>query len=141
MRDLPPISAEDIAEDEADALMAKIADGIVRRRLAVPAVLFLETCKPLNFVGSQVMMAFHPFVASFVKGDDYRKVALLMERDANVEELLQRIERLEASSKADPNVDDSTDGDATGPPTPGRVGRLWQRVRGTSQQSGANVDE
>jgi hypothetical protein len=140
VRDIVPIVAEDIAEDEADALLAKIADGIVSRRLAVPAVLFLETCKPLNFVGSQLMMAFHPFVASFVKGDDYRKVALLMERDANVEELLLRIERLEAGSSPGANAG-KLGPDAGGSPKRGNVAKLWARVRGKSNESGATGDE
>ena len=133
MRDILPISADDIDDDEADALLDKIADGIVRRRLAVPAVLFLETCKPLNFVGSQARMAFHPFVTAFVKGDEFRKVALLMEKDANVEELLQRIERREGSATAD--------AERATPPKSGKVARLWQRVTGRSGESGANADE
>jgi hypothetical protein len=140
VRDLVPIAAEDIPADEAAAMLDKIADGIVRRRLAVPAVLFLETCKPLNFVGSQAMMALHPFVAAFVKGDDYRKVALLMERDANVEELLQRIERLEGSAKRGRDGD-AGGGQAAAGSKSGKVARLWRRARGTSHQSGANVDE
>ena len=124
MRDMAPVVAEDVPEEEAEALLEMLADGIVQRRLAVPAVLLLETCKPLYFVGSQIMIAFHPFVAAFVKGDDYRKVALLMEKDANVEDLLQRVERKEASVKAEHAADRATRrGD-------GRLARVWARIRG-----------
>jgi hypothetical protein len=121
MRDMAPIVAEDVPEEEAEALLEKLADGIVRRRLAIPAVLLLETCKPLNFVGSQAMIALHPFVAAFVKGDDYRKVALLMEQDANVEDLLQRVERKEAAVKAAEKRERNGDG---------KFARAWARVRG-----------
>ncbi|MBT3270166.1 hypothetical protein HN371_23675 [Candidatus Poribacteria bacterium] len=121
MREMVPVVAEDVPEEEAEALLEKLADGIVRRQLAIPAVLLLETCKPLNFVGSQAMIALHPFVAAFVKGDDYRKVALLMEEDANVEELLQRVERKEAAVKAAEKRERSGDG---------TFARAWARVRG-----------
>lgn len=138
MRDMAPVVAEEVPKDEADALLEKLAEGIVQRRLAVPAVLFLETCKPLNFVGSQLMMAFHPFVAAFVKGDEYRKVALLMEDDAVVEELLQRVERKDASVKARERKDRAEARLASGPRG---VKRLWTRVLGRADQRGGDGHE
>lgn len=127
MREMVPVVAEDVPEDEADALLEKLAEGIVQRRLAIPAVLFMETCKPLNFVGSQMMMAFHPFVASFVKGDDYRKAALLMEDDGKVEELLQRVERKEAGVKA--RRAEQRREDKKSRPKGGIIARMWSRAR------------
>jgi hypothetical protein len=95
-RKTEPLVPEDIPPDEVNALLGKLAEGIVRRRMTTPAILALEMCRPLNFVGSQVMIALNPFVAAFFDASDYRKVALLLERDENLDRLLHRIEELDA---------------------------------------------
>lgn len=90
-----PVVLDDIPEDEQHALLEKLAQWIVRRNLTTPAVLFLETGKPLNFLGSQLLIAFSPFVQAFFKGEKYHKIALILEKDENVELLLQLIEQSE----------------------------------------------
>ncbi len=88
-----PIVLEDIPEDEQHALLENLAQWIVRRSLTTPAILILETGKPLNFLGSQLLIAFSPFVQAFFKGEKYHKIALILEKDENVELLLQYIEK------------------------------------------------
>lgn len=88
-----PRVLEDIPEAEQRALLEKLAHWIVRRQLTAPAILFLETGKPLNFLGSQLMLAFSPFVQAFFKGEQYHKLALILEKDENVEMLIQLIEK------------------------------------------------
>ncbi|MBM3213781.1 hypothetical protein FJZ36_02550 [Candidatus Poribacteria bacterium] len=95
-----PVSAEEIPPEEASQLLDRMADAIVRRGMSAPALFALEMCKPLNFVGSQVMIALSPIVTAFLDRESYRKVALLLERDEHLEGLLQRIERLEAVAHA-----------------------------------------
>ncbi len=90
-----PVVLDDIPEDEQHDLLEKLAQWIVRRNLTTPAILFLETGKPLNFLGSQLLIAFSPFVQAFFKGDKYHKLALILEKDENVELLLQLIEQSE----------------------------------------------
>ncbi len=90
-----PVVLDDIPEDEQHALLEKLAQWIVRRNLTTPAILFLETGKPLNFLGSQLLIAFSPFVQAFFKGEQYHKLALILEKDENVELLLQLIEQSE----------------------------------------------
>ncbi len=87
-----PTVLEDIPESEQHALLEKLAHWITRRSLTAPAILFLETGKPLNFLGSQLLIAFSPFVQAFFKGDQYHKIALILEKDENVELLIQLIE-------------------------------------------------
>ena len=83
---------EDIPESEQRALLEKVATWIVRRGLTTPAILFLETGKPLNFLGSQLLIGFSPFIQAIFKGDEYQKFALILEKDANVELLIELIE-------------------------------------------------
>ncbi|MGE5179402.1 MAG: hypothetical protein ACM3PF_09940 [Bacteroidota bacterium] len=65
----------------------------MRYRMTVPAILFLESVKPLSFVGSQAMYFFEPMVRALFQVPEYERFASLMERRESVEELLVRIER------------------------------------------------
>ncbi len=87
-----PLLLEDIPESEQRALLEKVATWIVRRGLAPVAILFLETGKPINFLGSQILIGFSPFIQAIFKGDEYQKFALILEKDANVELLIELIE-------------------------------------------------
>ena len=60
--------------------------------MTVPAIFFLESVKPLSFVGSQALHFFEPMVHAFFPVRDYEHFALLMERRENLEALLVRIE-------------------------------------------------
>ena len=94
-----PVILDDIPDEEQQALLEKVARQIVKRRLTVPAILFLETCKPLNFLGSQILIALNPFVQSIFNTAEYQKFALIIEKDANVELLIRLIEDLDRGEK------------------------------------------
>jgi hypothetical protein len=64
----------------------------VRHRMTVPAIFFLESVKPLSFVGSQALHFFEPMVHAFFQVRDYERFAMMMERRENLEALLVRIE-------------------------------------------------
>ncbi len=84
-----------IPADE-DAVMEKVAKKVVERHMAVPAIMFLESIKPLNYIGAQAMIFFEPIVQSIFVIKDYNVFRRAMERRENVEILLQKIERLDA---------------------------------------------
>lgn len=90
--DIPTV-IDDIPEDEQRALLEKLAQWVVKKNLTTPAILFLETGKPLNFLGSQLLIAFSPFIQAFFKGEQYQKIALILEKDDNVELLIELIEK------------------------------------------------
>ena len=79
-----------------EEILDKLAHKVVRWRMTVPAILFLESVKPLNFVGSQMLVFFEPFVQTFFTVRDYNEFVRMMEERENVERLLQRIEKLDA---------------------------------------------
>jgi hypothetical protein len=60
--------------------------------MTVPAIFFLESMKPLSFVGSQAMHFFEPMVHAFFPVRDYERFAILMEQRENLEVLLVKIE-------------------------------------------------
>jgi len=87
--------SEDGLSPEDAAFLERLARWIAVRGLSVPAILFLESSKPLNFVGSQFLFFFEPMVKIFVGGEGYTRFARLMERRESVEDFLQKIESAE----------------------------------------------
>jgi len=93
-----PILVEDIPVEEQKRILEKVAKGIVKRQLTAPAIFFFEICKPLNFIGSQLLYAVSPFVQAILKGNEYKKFALIIERDDNFEMLIKLIEKYNQES-------------------------------------------
>lgn len=87
---------------EEQGWLALIADRVVKRRLAAPAVLLLQSAKPVNFVGSQVLVFFKPIISMVFAPDRCDQAAELISRRQSIEALLQMIEEREALSDAAP---------------------------------------
>lgn len=82
---------------EEEAVLEMVAKKVVAWRMAVPAILFLESVKPLNYIGSQMMVFFEPIMSIFsIK--EYNNFRLAMERRENVENLLKKIEKYDAAA-------------------------------------------
>lgn len=85
--------------EEDKKLMEKLAGLVVSRRLTAMAVFFLESSKPLSFIGSQFLVFMQPFIQSFFNFQEYDRITALMEDKNNVELLIQYIETQEAGRK------------------------------------------
>jgi len=83
-------------EEQDYELLLNLARKTVRRRLSVPAIFFLESTKPLSYVGSQAMVFFGPFVRLLFESPNYYRYSEMLEDRANLELLLQMIEDLES---------------------------------------------
>ncbi len=70
----------DYLTDEQVELFGRLADRVVNLGFALPAVLFLETMRPVNFIGSQVMLFFHPMLRSFFTLREYDLLQQALER-------------------------------------------------------------
>jgi len=88
-------TSEPIPEDE-DRILNKVAERVVRWKMSVPAIVFLESMKPLNYIGSQTLVFFEPIVQSVFNFKDYDTFQRAMERRENVERLMQKIEAADA---------------------------------------------
>ncbi|HEY3198098.1 MAG TPA: hypothetical protein VGJ57_08790 [Nitrospirales bacterium] len=69
-----PLSPADLA------LLERVADAIVQRGMAAPAVLFLESLGPMNFLGSQALHFLTPILSVVFAQREVERVALLLER-------------------------------------------------------------
>jgi len=82
--------------EEEDAVLEKVAKKVVEWRMAVPAIVALESMKPLNYIGAQAMVFFEPIVQTIFNIRDYNTFRVALERRENMENLLQKIEKYDA---------------------------------------------
>mgnify|MGYP001562322087 CR=1 FL=1 len=81
-----PLSIED------EALLDRLAAEVAKRRMQAPAILFLESVKPLNFVGSQALVFLQPLVGALFSTVQWERVTAILERREALELLIRRIE-------------------------------------------------
>lgn len=94
-KDSPP----SLTEQEAE-ILRKLAAKVVEWKMTVPAIIFLESIKPLNYIGAQALVFFEPFVQTLFNFKDYDTFREMMERRESVEQLLLKIEELDAVALA-----------------------------------------
>ena len=80
---------------EQEKLLDRIAARVVGWRMATPAIMFLESVKPMNYVGSQMLVFFEPFVRAIFNFKEYSIFTEIMQERQNVEVLLVKIEKLD----------------------------------------------
>ena len=110
------MAADPVAVSEADlALLDRLATRVVELHMEVPAILTLETAKPLSVIAGQSMVFFEPMVQSLFSFPDYRRFALLVERREVIEALIRLIEEkadrartARRARKAGPPASDTT---------------------------------
>ena len=90
----PEVAPEDVA------LLDRLAARIAELRLETPAILALETARPLSLVAGQAMVFFEPIVQALFRLPDYRRWAELVERRECLGVLVERIEARAAERQA-----------------------------------------
>ncbi|MDP9131628.1 MAG: hypothetical protein M3M98_00650 [Nitrospirota bacterium] len=74
------------------ALLERVAEAIVARRMATPATLFLESLGPMNFLGSQALHFLSPIIECALSGTELTQIARLLERRDSIPRLVALIE-------------------------------------------------
>ena len=88
------LAATEAELDDGDrAFLDELADGIAKRRLTPAAVFFLESMKPMGWVGSQLLLFLRPLVA-IIWHDPVRwdRAQRILEKRGAIELLLRRLE-------------------------------------------------
>lgn len=85
--------------DEDVALMERTAQALVQRRLAVPALMFLETVSPMNMVSASMLQLMSPAWRAVLPGSRIDGLAALLERRDALPELMRRIEAAEQARR------------------------------------------
>ena len=84
------IQDEWTAED--DVLLERVADAVVKRGMAAPAAVFLESLGPMNFLGSQALHFMAPILECAFSAKEVTRVARLLERRDTLARLLSLID-------------------------------------------------
>lgn len=94
------VDSADVAEpNEGQRSAAEaVCRQVVRRRLTTPALICLESFRPLNYLIAQGMHAAMPFVSMLTAADGPRRFATFLEHRGSFEYLCRRIEELEAEA-------------------------------------------
>ncbi len=82
------------------ALLQRVADAVVQRRMAAPAVVFLESLGPMSFLGSQALHFFAPIIELAFSAHEVSQVAALLERRDTTVRLIALIEAASAPQGA-----------------------------------------
>ncbi|MBI1795972.1 MAG: hypothetical protein HY076_08955 [Candidatus Eisenbacteria bacterium] len=90
----PTPDAEDLA------LLDRAAARIVELHMEVPAILTLESVRPLTLVAGQAMIFFEPMVQALFRLGDYRRFTALIERRGTPPLLIERIERAAEAARS-----------------------------------------
>ena len=88
-----PLTAED------RQLLSRVAVAVASRGMAVPAVLFLSSIRPLNSIGSQALVFLRPFLVPLLNQADYDRMTAILDRREGIEALVEQIEAAQASDK------------------------------------------
>jgi hypothetical protein len=82
--------------DADHKLLARLAQKIVARQMAVPALLFLGSVRPLNSIGSQAMVFLRPFLSGLLNPANYDRMTEIMDRREGIGALMDAIEAEQA---------------------------------------------
>lgn len=85
----------EVTEERKKFLINKIAQKVIDYRLSPVAIVFLESSKPLSFLGNQFMIFMQPFYRALFSYREYEEIAAMLEDRNNIEALICEIERLE----------------------------------------------
>jgi hypothetical protein len=88
------LSMEDVG------LMERMAEVIVKRGMAAPATLFLESMGPMSFLGSQALHFFTPIIDVAFNAKEVEQVARLLERRDSAARLIALIEAQSGTMRA-----------------------------------------
>lgn len=92
--------ANELGEEETQALLDKCAGEIRRRQLEAPAIVFLEMHKPISNVFAHAGLTMAPFLVPLFGFDFVNDYSNLLQKRDNVERLILMLE--EARSVAGP---------------------------------------
>jgi len=77
------------------AVILKLVAVIQKRKLTLPATMFLECAQPLNYIGSQMMVFFRPFLTFFFTPADYDIFQGILERREGIKRIIEELEKID----------------------------------------------
>ncbi|RME78060.1 MAG: hypothetical protein D6785_12265 [Planctomycetota bacterium] len=88
----PIVTQPDVDPEKAKEVFEKAAEKIVKWNLTTPAILFLESFRPMNLVGAHVFLFFQPLLQVIFSLPDSEIFAHLMMHRENMDRFITTIE-------------------------------------------------
>jgi hypothetical protein len=79
-------------QEQSEQLLEQISQQICRWRLTLPAIIFLQTTRPLSFLASQTLLLCQPLISAFYDAPQIAGYADLLADRTNVDRLVARLE-------------------------------------------------
>ncbi|KAB2836438.1 MAG: hypothetical protein F9K48_01865 [Candidatus Brocadia sp.] len=76
-------------------LIQKLTMIMKKRRLTIPATLFLESAQPLNYIGSQMMVFFRPLLTFFFALAEYDLPQGILEKREGIKRVIEELEKID----------------------------------------------
>jgi len=86
--------------DGPPQVLEQVAQALILRRMAAPAIFALESTRPLSFVASQALMVLGPLVQALLPLPRYQEFCEALEDRRNVDWLIARLEQNEVAEDA-----------------------------------------
>jgi len=93
------LKEEEGFSDDEITFMEKVAEFICRRQLEAAAIMGLVSCKPIGFLGSQLLIFLQPFLTPFFNEMQYQRLVNILSKREGIETFVQILERKSAESK------------------------------------------
>jgi len=85
----------EISQERSVELIEKASRFIVKHKMAAPAIMTIESLRPLARIGSQVIYFLSPFIETLFNTKEHQEFAVLLEREDNVKLFIDRIDDLD----------------------------------------------
>lgn len=95
-----------VPTDSQQRLIDALCRQIVERELTTPALVFLESVRPLNYITAQSLQFFAPLLASIGGKAACEELARFLEHRGAIDVLCRRIEELDRAQTVDRSVTD-----------------------------------
>ena len=86
--------------EQEKILLEKISRAVVRRHMAEPLILCLESLGPMNFLGSQALYFLEPFLGMVCSTREWETLAVVLEKRGGLGHLIRMIEKEQAAQSA-----------------------------------------
>jgi hypothetical protein len=88
--------------DEQRAIIDRLCRQVVARGLTTPALVFLESVRPLNYISAQTLQFFAPILSVVADRQACDELAAFLEHRGSLDFLCQRIGELEKGARGKP---------------------------------------
>jgi hypothetical protein len=97
-----------VPTDAQRAMVEQLCRAVIAREMVVPALILLESLKPLNFVTGQALRFFAPLLTAFKDSRAPEELSKFLEHRGALDFLAARLEELSRPVPADPSAPSTT---------------------------------